>query len=568
MEGYEENLWKKYAISLEEHQKRDKILYHSKLFKIHPVVMHYLFQQGVKETEEIFTFLYPTTSDFHDPFLLNDMKVAVDRIMKAIIKKEKIFIFGDYDGDGITSTALLFKCLQSLGSDVSYKVPSRAEGYGLKTSIIHRLPDNISLIITVDNGTTCHKALADAANRGIDVIVTDHHEISEKGRPNCLAFLNPKRKFNNYPFPHLSGAGVVFKLAHALHLALDRDWSIHYKEYIEFAAIGTISDLVPLKGENRTICKLALEKMNRAPSEVLKTICSLLNIPRVNSSTISNQIAPLLNSQGKLGDPKQSVELLVSENVSADNVIRHIELNEKRKRMSDIQYAMCEELIKENRSFEQPVITVHGNFQKGCIGSLASKISKKYRKPVVIVGENGAGSGRSVCSSRFSLLNTLNRCKEHLIKFGGHHCAVGFCIETSDENIQSFFATIQDAAKKEGISFSFKWYFTEQSPIEFKRGMFGDLQLLEPFGKDFYQPIFLSPALHIKEVKTFGDNGEHAKVITDNKDTFYFYNQSSRVRNYKNQKRNFFYSSTLNDENEFLAHAVEQPINLEHYGIF
>lgn len=530
--------------------------------------MQYLFHQGVKETEEIFTFLYPTTSDFHDPFLFNDMKVAVDRIMKAIIKKEKIFIFGDYDGDGITSTTLLLKCLQFLGADVSYKVPMRAEGYGLKASSIHRLPDNISLIITVDNGTTCHQALTSAAKRGIEVIVTDHHEISEKGIPNCLAFLNPKRKDNTYPFQHLSGAGVVFKLAHALHLALDRDWSIHYKEYIEFAAIGTISDLVPLKGENRTICKLALEKMNRAPSEVLKTICALLKVNKVSSSTISHQIAPLLNSHGKLGDPNQSVDLLVSENVNAENVMRHIELNEKRKRMSDIQYALCEEEIKKKKAFEQPVITVHGNFQKGCIGSLASKISKKYRKPVVIVGENGAGSGRSVCSSKFSLLNTLNRCKKQLIKFGGHHCAVGFCIEPSDQIIQAFFANIQEAAKKEGSSFSFKWYFTEQSPVEFKRGMLEDLQLLEPFGKDFYQPIFLSPALHIKEVKTFGDNGEHAKVITDNKDTFYFYNQSSSVQNYKDQERNFFYSSTLNDENEFLAHAVEQPINLEYYGIF
>lgn len=495
------------------------------------------------------------------------MKVAVDRIMEAIEKKEKIFIFGDYDSDGITSTALLNKCLQSLGADVSYKVPKRAEGYGLKTSTIHRLPDNISLIITVDNGTTCHEALADAANRGIDVIVTDHHQVT-CGNPSCLAFINPKRPDNPYPFSGLSGAGVVFKLAHALHLALDRVWSIHYQEYIEFAAIGTISDLVPLKGENRTICKLALEKMNRAPSEVLKIICALLKVNKVGSSTISHQIAPLLNSHGKLGDPNQSVELLVSENVSSENVMRHIELNEKRKRMSHIQYAICEKAIKENKAFEQPVITVHGNFQKGCIGSLASKISKKYRKPVVIVGENGAGSGRSVCSSRFSLLNTLNRCKEHLIKFGGHHCAVGFCIEPSDQIIQAFFANIQDAAKKEGSSFSFKWYFTEQSPVEFKRGMFEDIKLLEPFGKDFYQPVFLSPTLNIKEVNTFGDNGEHAKLITENNDTFYFYNQSSKVRYLRNQERNLFYSSTLNDENEFLAHAVEQPVNLEHYGIF
>lgn len=519
--------------------------------------MHYLFQQGLEDSQDIFSFLYPTTNDFYNPFLMKDMKTAVNRIMEAIKKDEEILIFGDYDADGITATALLFKCLKSFGAYVEYKVPTREEGYGLKTSTVQNLSDRIALIITVDNGTTCQNAITEATKKGIDVIVTDHHEVSE-GIPNCLAFINPKRRDNTYPYPYLSGAGIAFKLAHALYLANSKNWGIHYQEYIELAAIGTIADLVPLNGENRTICKLALEKMNTIPLEILKTFFTLLKINKVGSNTISNQIAPLLNSQGKLGDPNISVHLLTSEHFHMDNLIAHIELNEKRKFEVDIQYALCEKEILENKLYEKPVITIHGAYSKGCMGNLASKISKKYRKPVIIIGKNGAGSGRSVCNSKFSLLNTLNNCKEHLIKFGGHHCAVGFCIEPSEHKIKTLFATIQDVAKKE-YNFSFlKWYFTKQSPMEFRRGIFDNLLLLEPFGKGFSQPIFLSPALNIEEVKMFGENSEHAMIITDANEKFYLYNKAPMIGNYKNQTRSLFYTSTLSNENEFIVHAIEK----------
>ncbi|MGG3264380.1 DHH family phosphoesterase [Bacillus cereus group sp. BfR-BA-01451] len=524
---------------------------------MHPVLMHYLFQQGLENSHDIFSFLSPTTNDFYDPFLMKDMKTAVNRIVEAIKKNEEILIFGDYDADGITATALLFKCLKSFGAHVKYKVPTRREGYGLKVSTVQKLPDKIALIITVDNGTTCQNALTQAKKRGIDVIVTDHHEVSE-GIPSCLAFINPKRCDNTYPYPYLSGAGVAFKLAHALYLANNKNWDIHYQEYVELAAIGIIADLVPLNGENRTICKLALEKMNTIPLEVLKAFFTLLKINKVGSSTISNQIAPLLNSQGKLGDPNISVNLLTSAHFHMDNLIEHIELNKKRKLTTDLQYTLCEKNILENKLFEEPVITIHGTYSKGSMGSLASKISKKYRKPVVIVGRNGFGSGRSVCSSKFSLLNTLKRCKEHLIKFGGHHCSVGFYIEPSELKIKTLFADIQHAVKKEGSFSSVKWYFTEQSPIEFRKGIFDNLLLLEPFGKGFSQPIFLSPALNIEEMKMFGENSEHAMIITDTNEKFYLYNKAPMIGNYKSQTRSLFYTSTLNNENEFFVHAIQK----------
>jgi single-stranded-DNA-specific exonuclease len=557
--GFEITLWKKYGVSLDEHQKRDNILYQSRLFKLHPVIMQYLFQQGLEETDEIFTFLYPTQHDFHDPYRLQDMKKAVTRIIESIERNEPILIFGDYDCDGITSTALLYKCLINLGATVEYKIPFRSEGYGLNATTIEQITDNLSLLITVDNGSTCHKAIAEASKKGIDVIVTDHHEIS-MGIPSCFAFINPKRKDNNYPCSQLAGAGVAFKLVHALHVAMNKNWEANYQDYIELAAIGTVADLAPLKGENRTICKLALEKMNSYPSQIFKNLFVELKIDKVTSSTISHQISPLINAQGRLGDPNRAVELLTSDSFSINHLRFMIELNNKRKQMTNVQFALCEEAIQEENLHELPVITLNGAYQKGCLGNLASKIAKKYRKPVVIIGENGAGSARNPCNSNISVLDTLNQCKEHLIKIGGHHHAAGFCIKPSKEKIKSFFAALQNVAKEVNSS-SLKWYYTEQTPLEYSRGIFESLLMLEPFGKDFYQPIFLSPELKINEVIVFGDDGEHALLITDTEDKFYFYNQSSLVQNYKDQQKKFFYTSTLNIENEFILHAVEKQFN-------
>jgi single-stranded-DNA-specific exonuclease len=534
---------------------------------MHPVIMHYLFQQGLEDTQDIFSFLYPTVKDFHDPFLFRDMKTAVVRIIKAIKNNEHILIFGDYDADGITATSLLLKCLRNLGANVEYKIPKRKEGYGLKAATFKEISDNISLIITVDNGSTCHKAIDEAKKRGIDTIVTDHHQVTE-GAPQCLAFLNPKREDNSYPCSNLSGVGLAFKLVHALYLAMNRNWIAECQEYIELATIGTISDMVPMKDENRTICKLGLEKMNTSPMKVLKKLFEILNIDIINSTSISHQIAPLFNSLGKFGDPEKAVELFTATNINIDSLFELIEINNKRKFLTDIQYVHCEKTIQEKQLYNQPVITLFGNYKKEIIGTLATKISSKYRKPTLIIGENGGGSGRSVCGTKFSLLNTINQCKEHLKTSGGHDSAVGFYIEPSEENINSFFADIQTVAKNEGSSFKLKWYFTEQATFEFYRGMFESILLLEPFGKDFHQPIFLSPPLNIKEVIMFGDDGEHAKLITETNDTFYFYNNSPMVRNYKDQTKSLFYTSTLNGKNEFLVHAIEKQISLEDFGIF
>jgi single-stranded-DNA-specific exonuclease len=493
----------------------------------------------------------------HDPFLLNDMKKAVIRIMKAIVNQEKILIFGDYDADGITSTSLLLLCLKKFGANVTYRLPLRNEGYGITSSTIQEIAkQNISLIITVDNGSSAHDAMHEAAKKGIEVIVTDHHEILGE-HPKCYAFINPKRADNMYPFPDLSGAGVAFKLVHALYLMTNKNWKNEFTEYIELATLGTIADLMPLIGENRVICHLGLRKFNIRPTKTFKQLFDLLNIHQVNSDTIGFQIAPLFNALGRIDDPNFAVEVLTNESVNKDQFIQLIELNKKRKQLTLEQFDLCENIIKHNGLSHKNIIIVYGDFHHGIIGILASKIAEKYNKPAVVISQNGTGSCRSVNGTNFSIVNTLSRCKEHFIKFGGHQAAAGFSIEPSEERLKNFFNDMQISAQQEGPIKPIRHFFAEHSPQDFARNIYADMLLLEPFGQNFNQPIFLSQEVTIQEVQTFGVNNIHAKLILPSNECFYLFNKGERALKIKNQSVQLFYTSTLSSANEFLIQGIK-----------
>lgn len=230
------------------------------------------------------------------------MKKSDYRIIKAIQNKEKILIFGDYDVDGMTAAALLNTGLRFFGSNVTTQLRLRSEGYGLSATCIEKLPTDVSLIITVDNGSSAHSAMQAAKRRGIDVIVTDHHEVLGE-HPTCHAFVNPKRKDSTYPYTDLCGAEVAFKVVQALHELAKLDWHKYMWDYIEFAAIATIADLMPLTGENRVITWLGLQKTNRSPHPILQKLFSLLRISKIDSTTIGFEIAFLFNACGRIDDP-------------------------------------------------------------------------------------------------------------------------------------------------------------------------------------------------------------------------------------------------------------------------
>nr|WP_285842985.1 single-stranded-DNA-specific exonuclease RecJ [Metabacillus litoralis] len=520
--------------------------------------MQYLFLHGMGRTDELYHFFQPSYDNLHDPFSLNDMKKAVIRIVKALHTREKVLIFGDYDADGITSTSILVKCLKKFLADVSYRLPLRSEGYGISPSSIAEASNaGVSLIITVDNGSSAHEAMDEAARKGIDVIVTDHHEILGK-YPKCYAFVNPKRHDNTYPFPDLCGAGVAFKLVHALCLFVKRDWDREIKDYIELATLGTIADLMPLTGENRIICKLGLRRMNLAPSKAFREIINRLKVSQVNSGTIGFQIAPIFNALGRIDDPNFAVEILTSGTIHPKDITKLFEFNQKRKQLTAEQFEACEKSIIEKNLSNSNVIIVYGEYHHGIIGILASRIAEKYNKPAIVISENGTGSCRSVNGTSFSIINTLNRCKNHLSRYGGHQAAAGFSIKPNEKLLNEFIKNMQKSALHEGPIKPVKFYFIDCSPQYFSEAIYDDMHLLEPFGQGFSQPIFLSNTLSFDEVQSFGQQDAHGKLILPSKESFYLFNRGNIVEKLKNQRIKLFYSSTMNESHEFIVHGIKQ----------
>ncbi|HFJ9524067.1 MULTISPECIES: single-stranded-DNA-specific exonuclease RecJ [Bacillus] len=544
--------------NLEEHPNKARIMYFARAFNLHPLLIQYLFFHNIKNWQDIYQFLYPSIDNLYDPFLFNDMRKAVTRILNAISNKENIFIFGDYDCDGITSTTLLVKCLKDLGANVDFKLPLRDEGYGLTATAVHAITDkNISLIITVDNGSSAHDAMKIAKQFGIDVIVTDHHEITGN-HPNCYAFINPKRTDSTYPFSHLAGVGVAFKLAHALHIITQTNWSQFYSNYIELAALGTIADLMPLSDENRIICHLGLRKMNTNPSHTFKLILNAMKRNQITSSTIGYQIAPLFNALGRISDPNLAVNVLTDANISEKGISKLFLLNEKRKQMTVSQFAECQKIIYSQKLYANHVIVVHGEFHHGLIGILASKITEIYQKPAIVISNNGTGSCRSVNGTNFSIINTLNRCSEHLSKYGGHQAAAGFSIEMKEEVLDKFHQDIQVSATHEEPIVPTKLYFSRQCPNEFRQYLYPEIFLLEPFGQSLEQPIFLSPPLQIEKHETFGINNSHLRLYLPTNECFYLFNGNGNNKTFYEQPYQYFYTPTLAKSNEFIIHGIHR----------
>ncbi|TDK61757.1 single-stranded-DNA-specific exonuclease RecJ [Bacillus salipaludis] len=550
--------WITKDVPLELHPEKNQIIYFSRSFNFHPLLIQYLYSHGIKGFEGLYDFFYPSYGNLHNPFLLKDMKKAVDRIHNAINNQERILVYGDYDADGITSTSILFKCLKKFGANAHYRLPTRADGYGITPEAVKKAAEkNTALIITVDNGSAAHDAMDEAARRGIDVIVTDHHLILGK-HPKCFAFINPKREDELYPFTDLCGAGVAFKLVHSLYLATNKNWSRDIQEYIELVTLGTICDLMPLAGENRILCSLGLRKMNSSPSPVFREIFNQLKVSRVNSGTIGYQLGPIFNALGRIDDPNVAVEVLVSESIDEESIKQLIELNNKRKFLTQVQFEDCDGIIHKNSLHNNNVIIVHGDFHHGIIGILASKIQEKYKKPAIVISQNGTGSCRGVNGTDFSIINTLERCKKHFKKYGGHQAAAGFSIVPNETVLEEFHKDIQMSAMKEGTINPVKHYFTTLTPQMFSEHLYQDFQILEPFGNGFTQPIFLSDELFIHEVQTFGNNNLHAKCIVPNGESFYLFNKGELASKLKGMNFKFFYSSTLSQRNEFIIHGINR----------
>ena len=474
-----------------------------------------LANRGIIDEKDIALFLNPTRKDFHDPYLMPDMKVAVDRIIKAIKNQEKTMIYGDYDVDGITSITILTKFFKEQGLEVGSYIPNRLdEGYGLNKDAIRSIAEQgYKLIITVDCGISGTEEVDYAYSLGMEVIVTDHHEPLEI-LPKALAVIDCKRKDSKYPFNSLAGVGVAFKLIQAIGIKLNLEEK-EYLKYLDIVCIGTISDIVPLIDENRIIAKLGLLLIEQTRSPGVKALLNAAAYKEVNSNTISFGIAPRINACGRMGYERNALDLFLTENIVEANRITNI-LNEYNKKRQDIEKKIFEEAInkitEEELDKNNAIVLGAENWHHGVIGIVASKITELYFKPSILIcfeGDEGKGSGRSIPG--FDLHTALCSSSEYLEKYGGHGMAVGLSLKKEKfEDFKNVFEEIAKQAHTEELVSVIK-IDKEITLKDITIENVKSLNLLEPFGEANKNPIFIYKNLRIDSIRALSE-GKHLKL--------------------------------------------------------
>lgn len=465
--------------------------------------------------DEIDVYLKPTRNNFHNPFLMPDMEIAVERIIRAIDSNEKIIIFGDYDVDGITSITVLKSFLEERGISVGQYIPNRLEeGYGLnKPAIDQIVKDNYDLMITVDCGISGIEEIDYANSLGLETIVTDHHEVGDS-LPKALAVVDAKRKDNQYPCRDLAGVGVVFKLIQALGIKLGLDEK-EYLKFLDIVCVGTISDIVPLVDENRVIAKLGLMLVEQTRNMGLKSLLISSGYKNIDSNTISFGVAPRINACGRMGHADEALKLFLSKDIYEVNELTK-RLNDYNKLRQDKEKAIYNDALKqieEKKLDEKNAIIVGGeNWHHGVIGIVSSKITELYFKPSILLcyeDDLAKGSGRSIPG--FDLHEALMKCQDTIDRFGGHAMAIGITIKRDMfDKFSEKFEKIAKEAKTEEIipviNIDAKINLNEISKETVR-----DLRQLEPFGEGNKTPIFVFKNLKIDSIRSLSE-GKHIKM--------------------------------------------------------
>ena len=478
-----------------------------------------LVNRNLIKKEDIDLFLKPTRYDFHNPYLMPDMALAVDRIIKAINNKEKILIYGDYDVDGITSITVVKNFLLERGANVTQYIPNRLnEGYGLNKDAIKKISDDaVNLIITVDCGISEIEEVDYANSLGLEVIVTDHHEVGEV-LPNAIAVVDAKRKDSTYPFRELAGVGVGFKLIQAIAQRLELEEK-EYLKYLDIVCIGTISDIVPLVDENRVIAKLGLKLVEVTKNVGLKALLEASGYKKIDSFTVSFGLAPRINACGRMGKEKEALNLFLTQDENEAKKIA-LSLNEYNKERQDIEKRIYEDAvnkIEKSEKNKQVLVLGSENWHHGVIGIVASKITDLYFKPSILIcfeEDEGKGSGRSIPG--FDLYESLTNCSENLEKFGGHFMAVGVTLKK--ENFEKFKEEFEKYAQNSNICDIIPIIkIDEEITLEdINIKAVEELNMLEPFGEANKMPLFMYKNLKIHSIRTLSE-GKHIKLtLKDN----------------------------------------------------
>lgn len=490
-------------------------------YKVNQLLATILANRNILKEEDIRLFLNPTRNDFYNPFLITDMDIAVNRIIKAIENKENITIYGDYDVDGITSITVLKSFLNDIGVETNTYIPNRLiEGYGLNKEAIEKISKKgCNLMITVDCGISAIEEIEYANSLGIETIITDHHEAGNE-IPKAIAVIDNKRKDSKYPFRELAGVGVVFKLIQAIGITLKLKEE-SYLKYLDIVCIGTISDIVPLVDENRVIAKLGLLLVAQTKNIGLRSIINSSGYNKIDSNTISFGVAPRINACGRMGKAEEALELFLSKDKNEVNELTN-KLNEHNRKRQETEKAIFEnalEKIKAEHLDENKAIIVGGeNWHHGVIGIVSSKITEMYFKPSILLSfeEDGIGKGSGRSIPGFDLHEALMKCSDTIEKFGGHSMAVGITVKK--DNLEKFKKEFEQIATQSKID--------EIIPIinidakvdlsDIDKEMVESLKQLEPFGEANKMPVFAFKNLKIDSIRALSE-GKHLKLtLKDN----------------------------------------------------
>ena len=537
-----------------------------------PVLASLLIQRGIKTESAAKRFFRPMLNELIDPFLMDDMDVAVDRLNDAMGRKERIMVYGDYDVDGCTAVALVYKFLQQFYSNIDYYIPNREEeGYGVsRKGIDYAAETGVRLIIVLDCGIKAIEEISYARERGIDFIICDHH-VPDEVLPPAVAILNPKREGSSYPFKHLCGCGVGFKFMQAFA----KNNGIPFSRLIpllDLCAVSIAADLVPVEGENRTMAFHGLKQLNQSPSIGLKAIIDICGLTgrELTMSDIVFRIGPRINASGRMMNGREAVELLVERDLhkALTDAARINEYNEQRK---DVDKQMTEEANEivarlESQQHMQSIVLYDEGWKKGVVGIVASRLTELYFRPTVvltIIDGMASGSARSVAG--FDIYDAVKSCRDLLENFGGHTYAVGLTLR--QENIPEFRRRFQQYVSNHILPEQQQQRLDIDMELDFQhisKRLLSDLKRLAPHGPGNSKPLFLTRnVFDYGTSKVVGRHQEHIKLeLVDSKSAVVMngiaFGQSAAAR-YIKSKRSFDIVYTI-EENSYKRGEIQLQI--------
>lgn len=486
---------------------------------ISPILALVLVKRDIKDVKEVERFLNPTMDHLGDPFLLPDMEVAVERIVKAIEEREKICVYGDYDVDGITSVTLMMKVLKGLGADVCYYIPHRMdEGYGLNKSALEEIyKEGTRLVITVDCGIVSFQEVDYGNSLGMDIIITDHHQCQERV-PLALGVINPKREDSNYPFTDLAGVGVAYNLCKALEIHTGQNCKT--EEMMDMVAIGTVADMVPLTGDNRILVKKGLEIINNTLNKGLKALIQVSDIKKreINTWHIAFLLAPRINAAGRLSRAEKGVELfLTADDNRALELAQALDAENRERQV--IERDILREAVELGEKSEESSILVLSspNWHSGVVGIVASKVTEKFNKPSIIFClEEGEARGSARSIPGVDIYHLLSQCKDFYSRFGGHKQAAGLSLEA--QRLKEFTREINKIASHYMEKIEKKPVIRVEGDLTgFSIGLedIEQLKKLEPFGHENPAPLFVKRNVQVVGAWKVGHKRDHLKIVVN-----------------------------------------------------